>query len=58
MYKKIPTYKEGEWSHTEFKTQEEFASYLSTLFKEPGQYEFDEVALLFNEQANIFNKQG
>ena len=58
MYKKIPTYKEGEWSHTEFKTQEEFGSYLTTLFKEPGQYEFDEIALLFNKQATIFNEQG
>ena len=58
MYKKIPTYKKGEWSYTEFKTQEEFARYLTTLFKEPGQYGFDEVALLFNEEANKFNKDG
>ena len=58
MYKKIPTYKEGKWSYTEFETQEEFARYLTTLFKEPGQYEFDETALLFNEQATTFNKNG
>jgi hypothetical protein len=58
MYKKIPTYKKGEWSYTEFETQEEFARYLTTLFKEPGQYSFDKVALLFNEEANKFNKNG
>ena len=58
MYKKVPTYKKGEWSYTEFETQEEFARYLTTLFKEPGQYDFDDTALLFNEQATAFNKQG
>ena len=58
MYKAIPTYKDGEWGTTEFKTREEFRDYLITLFVEPGQYNFDEVALLFNEQAQIFDKQG
>ena len=58
MYKTVPTYQNNEWSITEFEEKEDFVKYLNTLFKEPGQYDFDEVALLFNEQANIFNKQG
>ena len=58
MYKKVPTYKDNKWSYTEFETKESFVKYLTTLFREPGQYEFDEVALLFNKQATIFNDQG
>ena len=58
MYKSIPTYKDGNWEYTDFKTKEDFKSFLLTLFKEPGQYRFDEIALLFNEQANRFNKDG
>ena len=58
MYKKIPTYKNGKWDYKEFKEKEDFTNFILTLFKEPGQYQFDETALLFNEQANIFNDQG
>ena len=58
MYKKIPTYKNGEWIYKEFDTQESFIEFLLTIFKEPGQYQFDETALLFNEQATIFNDEG
>ena len=58
MYKTIPTYKKGEWETTDFKTVEDFKRFLTTLFKEPGQYQFDETALLFNEEANKFNKDG
>ena len=58
MYKIIPTYRDGIWSTTEFKTQEEFKEFIESLFKEPGKYKFDKTALEFNEQAKIFNKQG
>jgi len=58
MYKKIPQYKNGEWSHREFETKEDFIRFLLTIFKEPGQYQFDKTALMFNEQAKIFNDQG
>ena len=56
MYKSIPTYKNGEWITTDFESIEDFKKYLILLFKEPGQYEFDEIALLFNEEAKRFNK--
>jgi len=56
-YITIPTYN-GEWTTTEFETRDEFAEFLESIFREPGKYEFDEVSLLFNEQAKNFNAQG
>ena len=58
MYKSVPTYKKGEWTITDFKSKEDFTKYIVTLFKEPGQYQFDETALLFNNEAKVFNEQG
>ena len=58
MYKSIPTYRNGNWQTTEFGGITEFAFFVLSLFKEPGQYEFDETAYVFNEQARIFNDQG
>ena len=58
MYLKIPTYKyeSKEWGFREFETKEDFVTFLWTVFKEPGKYEFDECSLIFNEQARIFNR--
>lgn len=58
MYTGIPTYKNGEWSETSFESREEFAYFISTIFMEPGKYQFDEVSLLFNAEAEKFNKNG
>ena len=58
MSRIIPTYQDGEWSTTEFKTDNEFREYLELIFKEPGQYDFTDLALKFNEQARIFNLEG
>ena len=52
----IPTYKNGVWSTTEFETREEFRDFLVTLFKEPGEYNFDETTLIFNAEARRFQK--
>jgi hypothetical protein len=43
-FKNIPTYDNisKEWTYTSFESQEQFATYLDSLFKEPGLYEFDE----------------
>lgn len=58
-YKEIPTYKDGQWvAPTVFTTLEEFRDFLVPLFKEPGQYEFDESSLIFNEEGRKFQKQG
>lgn len=53
-YISVPTWEKGVWSYTEFKTRDQFRDFVQSLFKEPGKYEFDETALLFNEQARIF----
>ena len=57
MSKLIPTYENGQWSTTEF-TDSEFKAFILSIFKEPGQYNFDETSFVFNEQARNFNKNG
>lgn len=54
----IPCWDNGTWTHKEFQTRKDFIEFLTTLFKEPGQYEFDETAYIFNEQAREFKKNG
>jgi hypothetical protein len=54
----IPTWDNGEWTVTTFSSNIEWRQYLLTLFKEPGQYDFNEAALLFNKEARTFNKLG
>ena len=58
MFITVPTYKNGEWSETSYKTREEFRNFLLTLFREPGQYAFDEHSKMFQEQSDRFNKFG
>jgi hypothetical protein len=58
MFREIPTYtfETDTWSTTTFDTKAELLEYLMPIFKEPGQYEFDESSLMFNDQARKFNK--
>lgn len=58
MFIIVPTYKNGEWTETSFETREAFRDFLLTLFKEPGQYGFDETSEVFQEQSTRFNKLG
>jgi hypothetical protein len=58
MSRIIPTYENGKWGTTEFNTDADFREYLEGIFKEPGEYGFTKLALKFNEQARIFNKEG
>ena len=58
FHKKIPTWDNGKWIYTEFNEKQDFIDFLLPLFKQPGEYEFDATALLFNEHATRFNKQG
>jgi hypothetical protein len=56
---KVPTWKDGKWiERTIFQTREEFIAFLLPLFKEPGQYAFDETSHYFNEQARLWRKNG
>ena len=57
MSRIIPTYELGAWTTTEFKDDQEFQEYIYDIFKEPGKYEFDETAYLFNAEAKRFNEE-
>jgi hypothetical protein len=54
----IPTWEAGNWSTTSFTTLEDFRDFLLPLFKQPGEYNFDETAFEFNAQAQKWNKNG
>ena len=54
----VPTYENGTWDITTFYTREEFRDFLLSLFKEPGEYNFDDSSLMFNAEARKFQKQG
>lgn len=58
MNRSIPTYLDGEWTSTEFKSDEDLAKFVLSIFKEPGKYNFDETSFLFNAEARKFNTQG
>ena len=58
MYRSIPTYENNSWTTTQFETREDFIDYVLNIFNVPGHYEFNELSFKFNEQAQIFNKQG
>jgi hypothetical protein len=57
MYE-IPTNDNGNWTHTNFSTREEFKDFVKSTFKEPGQYDLDKTSELFNEQARTFRDKG
>ncbi len=54
FYTDIPVYDNGTWTTTSFSSRDDFRDYMLSLFKEPGQYQFnDTTAKIFNEQATI-----
>ena len=57
-YIKIPTWNKGVWEYTEFATRDEYKDFVLSIFKEPGKYDFNEVSLHFNEEAQKFRDQG
>ena len=58
IYNNIPTWDNGKWTVTDFESRELFSDFIFGLFKEPGKYEFDEGALMFNEEARKFKENG
>lgn len=54
----IPTWQNGNWSETSFKTRESYRDFVTPLFLEPGKYKYDDSSFMFNEQAQIFRKDG
>lgn len=58
FWENIPTWDNGAWTTTSFKSREDFRTFLLTIFKEPGQYNFNQdSSKIFNEQAQIFKKE-
>jgi hypothetical protein len=60
MYKSVPLYdvKLERWERKDFPTQSSYVDWLWSLWKEPGQYDFDNTVHLFNKQAKNFDKRG
>jgi hypothetical protein len=60
MYKSVPLYdvKLERWEKKDFPTQSSYVDWLWSLWKEPGQYDFDNTVHLFNKQAKNFDKRG
>ena len=56
IYQDIPCWDNGTWTTVNFESREEFKNDIEKLFKEPGQYYFDETSFMFNEQAILFSK--
>jgi hypothetical protein len=57
-YLEVPTYDNNDWTVTTFYSREEWRDFLVSLFKEPGQYGFDETTRIFNAEGRKFQKQG
>jgi hypothetical protein len=58
FWENIPTWDNGTWTSTSFKSKEDFRTFLLTIFKEPGQYNFNQDSTkIFNEQAQIFKSE-
>lgn len=58
MFKIVPTWDKGKWLDTEFEKREDFVNFVKSVFKEPGEYGFNETALVFNQEARRFNEEG
>lgn len=60
IWEDIPTFdfKTKVWSTTSFNNRDEFKAKILSLFKIPGEYNFDESSAAFNMQGNLFNKNG
>ena len=54
----MPTYENGKWGVTEFHTRDDFRDFLVSVFKEPGEYDFDESSRIFNVEGRKFQKNG
>jgi hypothetical protein len=59
FYTDIPVYDNGKWTTTSFSSKDDFRDFAVSIFKEPGQYQFNDItAKIFNEQATTFKQQG
>ena len=54
----IPTWDNGVWTETVYNDIDTFREFVFSTFKVPGEYDFDDTALLFNQQARNFDRDG
>ena len=59
IYQDIPTYENGNWTTTSFESREEFSNFIFSVFKEPGEYNFNETTNeIFISESVKFKKDG
>jgi hypothetical protein len=58
IYKEVPTWDHGVWTTTIFSSRDEYVEFILSVFKEPGEYNFDETSYIFNQEARKFNEKG
>jgi hypothetical protein len=57
IYTNIPTWDNGTWTTTSFDSRKDFGDYIKSIFREPGEYEFDESTnTVFNSESTKFNR--
>ena len=57
FWNNIPTWDNGTWTVTNFDTRDEFKLFIVSIFKEPGQYNFNkDTTDIFTEQSRLFNQ--
>jgi hypothetical protein len=57
IYTNIPTWDNGTWTTTTFDSRKDFGDYIKSIFREPGEYEFDEnTNTVFNSESTKFNR--
>jgi hypothetical protein len=57
IYTDIPTWDNGTWTTTSFNSREDWRTFVFSIFKEPGKYEFDETSnTIFNIESTKFRR--
>jgi hypothetical protein len=59
IYQDIPTYENGNWTSTSFKSRQDFTNFVFSVFKEPGKYNFNSTTNeVFISESTKFRKDG
>ena len=59
IYQDIPTYDNGKWTTTSFESRDDFSNFIFGVFKEPGQYGFNDTTnQIFISESNKFRSDG
>jgi hypothetical protein len=59
IYQDIPTYDNGTWTNTSFESREDFSNFIFGVFKEPGDYRFNNTTnQVFTSESRKFRDSG